>query len=246
MKNEKFLVKNIFAIAVLLLVSFSCQDEAIKELKNPDENKSQITLIEEKFGVTLAKEDITITDATGQNKITIRVAALDKDRLDEYINSRRFTITPIYNRTENKPLKLAPTLTEPAESTFNDKKESLNEMILTEMVSQELKEGVKGIGFRNEYNSEYTPANGRVKYINNNVRYYSPKWPEVLSVQAYNQVTFRIQRQTRWYSGWSTIFGFETWCCYNYSDFDIDGPWYVRLEISFDYQSDFYFEWFNW
>jgi hypothetical protein len=243
MKKLKILLKGVLTIALLLFVSFSCQDEAIKELDNPDENKSQISLIEEKNGVILFKEDVTITDESGQNKVTIRVAALDKNRLNEYLHSRKFTITPIYDRRENKPLKLTP-LTE--ESTVSEEKESLQEMILTEILSQELKKDVKGIGFRNEPNPDYISANGRVQYINNNVRYYSPKWPEILSVQAYNQVYFRIQQQWRWYSGWSTIWGPATWCCSQYSDFNIDGPWYVRLEISFDYRSDFYFEWFNW
>src|SRR5688572_9967766 len=222
MKDLKNLRKLIAPMTLLLaLVSFSCQDEGNQDLANPDENKSQIARVEETTGTTLFKRDITITDESGENTVTLRIAALDNERLEEYVNSRKLTLVPIYEQKKNKPLK--PTSLTP-ESTVEEEKGNLQETILTEIISQNLKSDVKGIGFRNEPNAEYISANsGRIKYIHNNVRHYSPKWPEILSVQAYNQVYFRIQQQRRWYSGWSTIWGPATWCCYEYADFDIDG-----------------------
>lgn len=146
-----------------------------------------------------------------------------------------------------KSAKAATKITPPLGGEKQDEEADLSELLLTEIVDQKLKQGVIGLGFRNESNPDYKlRSDGRPQYIHNNVRHYSPKWPEELAFQAFNQVYWRIQRQSRWYSGWSTIWGPATWCCYQYDLFGIDGPYQVRIEVSYDYSSDYYYEWFNW
>lgn len=69
-----------------LIFVVSCSEEKIDSQPNetnPNENLTEIERTEQALGVTLFKKDVTISDESGENTVTIRVASLDEDRLNE-------------------------------------------------------------------------------------------------------------------------------------------------------------------
>ena len=120
---------------------------------------------------------------------------------------------------------------------------SYESTVIVETVSQELDEGVIGIRLRNQPNPSYEVDNsGRTKYYNQST-HVSNNWPSFLGLQAYAQITWAVDYKGRWYQSWLPWFG-DTWCCYEWDEFDIDGPYRVRLHVAYDYYGDYYYEYF--
>lgn len=233
------------AVLTLLLCSLlmlSCQDENARSSDPQDENKSEISLIEEQIGASLYKRELTISDESGENKVTIRVAGRDEAMLAEYLKARAFSIKPVYKHEKKETIKLPSQ--QDSQPVFADPDEGYESTVIIEFVSQELKEGVIGIGFRDQPNPSYKIDNsGRTKYYNYS-NHVSNNWPSILAFQAYAQVEFMLWFKGRWYQSWTPWFGPATWCCYDYTDFDVDGPYRVSLRIQYDYVGDYYYEWF--
>jgi len=223
----------------------SCRDDEMKSSgsQDQDENLSEVASIEKKLGTTLYKKELTLTDESGENKVTVRIAGRDQAMLEEYLKARTFSIEPVYSHDRRGTLK-QPTRIDGQQSKGNDRDERYESTVIIEFVSQELKAGVMGVGFRDRPNPSYKADNsGRVKYYNYS-EHVSNNWPSVLSFQAYYQVEFMIWFKGRWYQSWNPVFGPDTWCCYDYYDFDVDGPWRVSLRIQYDYSGDYYYQWF--
>jgi hypothetical protein len=56
---------------------------------------SEIARLEKESGITYAKKQLTLTDPSGLNKVTLQVASKDASALDEYLSSNELSIEGI-------------------------------------------------------------------------------------------------------------------------------------------------------
>jgi hypothetical protein len=203
-------------MVVLMLTAFltSCQQDSVQPNQEPE---SEIELLEKEFGVTFFTQDVTLVDAGGSNEMVLRVAALEKGLVEEFLKSREMSIIPVFE----KGGKVTQINDSYSDESDNDELD-LSRVIIVDVVSQTLDKGVIGLGVHNKINPNYSLApNARSKYLNPDVWHDSMTWPEEFYLQAYNQVYWKLQRKTRWWSGWSTVIGPFTWCCYQYERYYI-------------------------
>jgi hypothetical protein len=241
----RFTVGALALLIVSSVVILSCQDEGVKSPgpeSQQDENRSEISIIEEKTGITYYKQDLTLSDESGENKVTLRVAGQDEEMVKEYLKSRIFSITPLYAHEKKESIKL-PYQPNPQPGVASAEKEYESTVII-EVVSQTLKKGVLGVGFRDQPNPAYeVDKSGRTNYYEYR-EHVSNNWPSWLSLQAYQYVEFMIWYKGRWYQSWTPWYGPETWCCYDFDEFNVDGPYRVSLRIQYNYEGDYYYEFF--
>ncbi len=225
---------------LVLVLLIGCQQDAVQP--NQELPKSEIELLEKEYGVTFFTKDIILVDAGGSNEMVLRVAALEEALVNEFLESREMSIVPVFekrghvNQINDSHID---------ESTSDEL--DLSKVIIVDIVSQRLDKGVIGLGLHNKINTNYSLApNARSKYLNPDVWHDSMNWPEEFFLRANQQVYWKLQRKTRWWSGWSTILGPYTWSGGTNERFYVDGPWRLRLTISFNNAGDYYYEFVNY
>ena len=257
MKNQLI----IFALSLLLLSSISCNTEndvATPINQNqiePESEISEIELLEKETGITLFKKDLVLTDETGKHEVIMRVAAREKEMVENYLTVFSFSITPTFNLITQVD---GGTQQEEHESQFSTSSKSDPEGIFTEFISMELTNGATGFGtnvtlmdksLRNAPNAR----NG----FPSQATHISGKWPEIFKCTTYtNIIGYDFDRKSRWYSGWSST----TFCNYNNNSICrayweqpgstqqwtwIDGPYRVRAVVDYYNYWDYSFEFTN-
>lgn len=222
------------------MLLISCQQDAVQPDQEP--LKSEVDLLEKEYGVSFFKKDVTLVDAGGSNEMVLRVSALEEALVDEFLESRQMSIVPVFEkRGDANQIKDANI----NESTSDEL--DLSKVIIVDIVSQRLDKGVIGLGLHNKINPNYYLAsNARSKYLNPDVWHDSMNWPEEFILRANQQVYWKLQRKTRWWSGWSTVIGPYTWRGGTNERFYVDGPWRFGLTISFNNAGDYYYEFVNY
>lgn len=226
---------------VLLVFAFGCQnDEPPSDRSSAkDETESELTLIERDLGMPLYFRDLTLKDGKGENEITLRVASTNESMLDEYLKSRLFSIEPVIKKEETD--RVVDLRNVPKVLNTNIKQSAdFEAAIITEVIKQNLRPGVLGVQLHNRFNSDYdVEKNGRTKY-NYLVTHTSNNWPSWVTYQSFSNTEMQLDYKQKWYSSWFPVYGPESWCCYDYYEFYVDGPYRVRIWVEYNFESDYY------
>jgi hypothetical protein len=233
-----------FAFLILILIAFGCQnDEKPSDRSSAkDETESEITLVERELGIQLHFRDLVLTDEGGENKITLRVASTNESMLNEYLRYRTFSIEPIFQKEETDgsiDLRNAPKVLNNSAKLAGD----FDATVITEVINQDLKSGVRGVRLHNKYNTEYkADKSGRTKYYFLTT-HTSNNWPSYLNYQSFSYTQMQMDYKQKWYSSWFPVYGPESWCCYDFYEFHVDGPYRVRIWVEYNFESDYYHVW---
>lgn len=244
--------RNLVTILGFALFVFSCNSEqelpvSLQE-ENEPENISEIALLEEELGITLFKRDFILTDESNDNQVILRVAGVEEDILESYLNSVTFSMNPVY-------LNDYPFLVRESKEEFVLPEERQTDQdfsgIITEFVSQTLKDDV--IGIRLNVAVREGNENSRINY-NFTATHTSDVWPYLATVQTYAnslEIKYHFDAKERWYKSWYT--GYLETCKYNgnaapdlsqcshwwtqpansSNTFWVDGPYKSRVNVSY-------------
>lgn len=248
MKNNFSTLTKIFTIPFL---AFSCNSD--QELPAPTvqtnefENISEIALLEKELGITLSKRDFILTDETGDNQVTLRVAAKEKEELENYLNSVNLSMEPVFaheysyirtgkNNTDSKVEEV-------------DKSSSGFSGIITEFVDEKFGDDVIGVRLNVEIKAQSN--NSRINYALY-TEHTSGNWPYLAKIKTfttYEPIGYRLETKSRWYKSWN----FASMCKYNGTNgldpnqcqsfweqyannentFWVDGPYRVKIPVSY-------------
>lgn len=238
-------------LGICLLISCNNEEEipALSEEMKEPENLSEIALLEEELGTTFFKKDFTLTDDTGENQVTLRVASPDEKTLENYLNVVNLSMTPVYRNAYPEAQK-----PQEKNSNFPDgKTEQAFEGIITEFISENLNEDVIGLRLNVEVKENKENLRTQVDY-NYISLHTSMKWPYLAKVTTYSnslEIKYNFEAKDRWYKSWFT--GYAETCKYN-GNFGqdltqcnfywfqpqssentiwVDGPYKVRARVSY-------------
>ena len=245
---------------LLLLISSGCNTEndlatpISQDQIEPENEISEIELLEKETGITLFKKDLVLTDETGKHQVIMRVAAREKVMVESYLTAFSFSITPTFN-----PVTQVNEGTQQGgqEGQFSTSGESDLEGIFTEFITIELTDGATGFSTNvilmdKSLKNAPNARNG----FPEQATHISGKWPEIFKCWTTNSIGYDLDRKSRWYSGWSST----TFCNYNNSSVCkayweqpgfteqwtwIDGPYKVRAVVDYNNYWDYSFEFTN-
>lgn len=226
----------LFSIALALCwVTIGCEKQ-----ENPvslgDNSKSEIELMEKQSGQIFYKRDLVLKDASGQNEVTLRLAALSKDKLDLYLQRYEYSISP--NLTARKTSISKGEIL--SQSSSIEKKEP---ELIVEALSVKLQTGASGysLNVRMKPKVYKSLANARAPSdYTTQIEFVSGNWPtwcnlmvEARTYGEVNQVELLLKQKNRWYEQFST----RSSGTYNsgggnaYYSINIDGPYRVSATV---------------
>lgn len=226
------------ATSLLLVYTTSCDESNIRKdsdkAMQPEE--SAIAQRGKELGKEMVVRDVTVSDASGSNKVVIRFGAVSKEVLDLYLASHNYSIMPILSREDyTNGLKL---IKSNQKAQSEPKFEVDDNFVITEVVSKSLQPDA--IGFRTHVKSKPV-INGQARTVYlQSAEHTSPNWCEGAYILCNNyQIDVDFYEKWRWTYGWSWVAGVVdmpagfAWSPY------YDGPWRLRLNVRYDTFGDY-------
>lgn len=242
--------KSLPSILLLGISAIGCTTD--QEIGNPDHfnssisGLSEIELLEKDLGVEFFKEDLILKDQNGENEVTLRIAAQEKNELEAYLDNVEFSISPIYskaNSSRKSTNKYGDNLNGGETENFSG--------IITEFVETKIREDVVGVRLNVVIKNQQ--ENSRIAY-NARTTHTSSNWPHLAKIKTFDNslvIRYNFEVKDRWYKSWYT--GYLETCKYNgvngpinsdcqhfweqsanmENTFWVDGPYRVRAVINY-------------
>ncbi|SEI69878.1 hypothetical protein SAMN04487995_1766 [Dyadobacter koreensis] len=215
-------MKHLFKIAVFSSVFFmGCQDNQDVTTVDPETEKSalsEIARLEKESGITFAKKQLTLTDPSGLNKVTLQVASKDASALDEYLNSNELSIEGISQKEYQDMAKHKVQYSQTKENS-SVPSESNNASIITEATFVQLTDSFRGYRLNVKHKVSLASGKGARVQANVETKHVSDKFPEYIeltfrsgtSSNASVQIAINLKQQ------WNTPFNpTDGWHTYGY------------------------------
>lgn len=217
---------------------------------DPHQNLTEIEVMEIENGVPFYKEQLTLMDSSGKNKVIMLVASKNEDLLKDYLSVVKYTIEPTFKKITKQLDQPSPSFDEEAGTTSYDG-------IITEFISQELEKGAVGFRTHVKFDKEGIMDGARFKgydYANQQI-HVSMNWPEVFLIYAHFTVGYKLESKEnsccfqKWklkqFCDWDAPLTCNTyWTQYGgtYRYVWIDGPYKTRAIVDYDNFTDYSFE----
>lgn len=225
-------MKKLF-ILIGLSILFSCEKSQTEFQK--DENLSLIQQFEKQTGKQMFTKDIILRD--NENSMTLRIGSFTKSELDAYLNNVTYSITALRQKQNNQSAQL------PEES--NNPNYLRTPTIYTEMVDQNMKEGIIGLMVNVKSNVK-TLRNAKVN-ASYSTYHQSPQWHERLHFTSLlNNISFDCSAKQNWWAPWNWVTRFNLYIPQSL-ELNIDGPRWTAIEVHHELQdgSEYSFWWQN-
>lgn len=248
MKNNFTNLTKLLGISFFVFSCNSDQELPISmEKTNEGENISEIALLEEELQINLYKRDFILTDATGDNQVTLRVAAKEEDVLESYLSTVNFTMTPVFVNDYPIDQTLKKKLDVPIEQNKNENFSG----IITEFVNEQLKNDV--IGVRLNVEVKENSENARMTY-SYSTTHTSNNWPTLAKIETFGtaiEINYNFEAKnkalTSWYTGYLEVCKYNgnggpdlSQCSHGWNQtpnqeniFWVDGPYRTRAVVRY-------------